>query len=391
MKTFVQFYTPSRFSNYIDLGNGFSDTLDFCKSKGELVWMEHQGLAWASTVKMLSGKTELEKFEAVPAPTGDEIYISALYIQQLYQALVWAKRNPAKEFIVGGPIVRGNLFRVLSELPKNLTLATETVEECFQIPNFSQKWDLEPPPLSSEKPIVFSWTIDTRCSWGKCIYCNFSSAKPRVRENIDFGWRDFHWNGPKIIRLNTTTTTPHQIRTILPFLPRLPNTRYDLYLRWGQPELDAFQEIENSISDLSFRFLVGVEFPSNRMLSFMQKGITEKEIENWLAFMTGRNSWEALVFIILGWPGLDLNTDLIPLKNFLRKIPLSCKIALTRIFARPNTILAKFFEPEIAQILGPFYLGFVPKLSPEKAMLNRLFRELILETPNTLDFTKGLL
>ena len=38
---FRQFYGKTN-SNWFDLCNGFSDTFDLCKSKGDFLWMEHE-------------------------------------------------------------------------------------------------------------------------------------------------------------------------------------------------------------------------------------------------------------------------------------------------------------------------------------------------------------
>ena len=38
---FIQFYSKTK-SGWFDLCNGFSDTYDLCKSKGDFFWMEHE-------------------------------------------------------------------------------------------------------------------------------------------------------------------------------------------------------------------------------------------------------------------------------------------------------------------------------------------------------------
>lgn len=386
--SFIQFYTPSRYDTYIDLGNGFSDTLDFCKSKGEVFWLEHKGLMWASTYKILNGKAELEKFEDIDIPLKTKnILVSALYTTHLYQALVWAKKYPEINFIVGGPAVISNLFILTEQLPNNLILTTKSVEDFFNLENFSYKWKIDI-PITGE--VVFAYTIDTSCYWGNCIYCNFTFCKNRVRKELEFEFKDINYNEHKIIRINTSSIRPNQIRNILPKLPRLEKTRYDLYLRFGNEELKALEDIKEHCSDLHIRFLVGIEFPSEKMLTFINKGITEKEIYNMLNLMKDQHSWECLLFIILGWEELE-NSDLQNLTSFIKRVPENCKIAVTRIFARPYTKLYNMYEKDKEQNIGPFHFGFTPKISNKKLELNLAAKEIILSYKNSIDFSRGLI
>jgi hypothetical protein len=387
--SFIQFYTPSRYDQYVDLGNGFSDTLDFCKNKGEVFWLEHKGLVWASTYKILNKKADLENFknEKLPVKT-KTIFISAIYITHLYQSYIWAKENPEIQFIVGGPAVISNLFILTEQLPPNLKLTEKSVEEFFGIEDFSNNWKIDIPIQFKE--VVFSYTVDTSCYWGKCIYCNFTFCKRRIRKKFNFEFKDIIWDGNKIIRINTSATTNTQIKNILPALPRLEKTRYDFYLRFGKQELNSLKYIQKSCADLNLKILTGIEFPSDKMLSFFNKGITVKEIFDILPILEKQSNLIATLFIILGWEELE-NDDLVQLQKFIKHLPKNCKVAITRIFARPFTKLFEMYEREVEQQIGPFYLGFVPKLSKEKLKLNYEAKDIIFQHQNVVDFTKGLL
>ena len=93
---FVQFLSRSK-TTYCDLANGFSDTYELCQGKGDFFWVEHEGdsAKWHSEKIYTSRKLPINK---------GTVYISAAYINHLYQAYVWSRRYSEIEFIVGGPV-----------------------------------------------------------------------------------------------------------------------------------------------------------------------------------------------------------------------------------------------------------------------------------------------
>ena len=77
---FLQFYNDIK-GIYFDLCNGFSDTYDLCKSKGDFFWTEHEvdNAKW--------DQEETYKHRELPIKRGT-VYISALYMNHLYQSFV---------------------------------------------------------------------------------------------------------------------------------------------------------------------------------------------------------------------------------------------------------------------------------------------------------------
>jgi hypothetical protein len=93
---FVQFFNEIK-ETYFDLCNGFSDTYDLCKSKGDLYWTQHE----ADQTKWYLDETYTNR--ELPISSGT-VYISAIYVNHLYQSYIWAREYPDIRFIVGGPV-----------------------------------------------------------------------------------------------------------------------------------------------------------------------------------------------------------------------------------------------------------------------------------------------
>lgn len=388
-ESFIQFYCPSRFQDYTDLGNGLSDTLDYCKERGNVHWVEQRGPEWATPYKMLVNKIDKDKFYNLELPEeSDIVYISAIYSSHLYQAYVWAKKYPKIKFVAGGPAIRVDVFKLTKELPENLTLTDKSVEEYFGIENFSYKWKLEPPDINDN--LIFCYAIDEKCYWNKCVYCNYVTCRSRVREKIDFEFKDLKSNGHRFVRINTASTTPKQIKELVPRFPKSTKNRYDLYMRFGRSELEAFKIAD--IGESRIKLTCGVEYPSDRMLKFMNKGVTKEEIFNMTKFLGQKGNIEATIFIILGWEELEYK-DLTDLKKYLDIVPENFTIFINNLFVKPYTSLFDRYQPTMEEHIGPFFLGYIPKLSKEKKRLNLMARDLILKYKERkiVDWSRGIL
>jgi hypothetical protein len=385
---FLQFYSKSRFSDYYDLGNGFSDTWELCKSKGDMIWFEYDGLLWSTVDALVRDIAPLWKCETVELPIKKgTIYVSALYVMHLYQCLVWAKKYPNIKFIVGGPAVRSDLYVVEEEMPSNLIITSQTVEELFSVPNFKYDWKLEVPDNVSGKDIIFSYTLDTSCYWSKCIYCNYAFCKQRIRDDITFGFENVEHDALKIVKLNSPSLTPKLLDDVIPRLPRNNDIKYDMYIRSCKAENDALKRVIRGTETLNMKFISGIEYPSDRVLKMLDKGITVKEILNTINIFD-KSSHELLLFIILFWDNLQ-ESDLDDMEKFIDVLPHSVKIALTRIFVKPYTKLFDEYEPAKQVSIGPFYLGFIPKINQDQIELSKRAKQIIKRHPNLMDYTKG--
>jgi hypothetical protein len=213
-KYFLQFANTLKLHNdsYLALGNGFSDTWDFCKQKGDLIWVKQKYTRWIS-----SESINFCKQNNLPFNKG-HVYVSSINIMNMYQIYNWAKRYPDITFIVGGPAVCTNLFTLTEKLPNNIILTKKTVEEYFEIENFSYHWKLEPPNFESDG-IAFAYTIDTQCYWGKCIFCGpHAMCVKRKRKNINFEFGEILYKKKMFIRLHSPSMSIKNIR-LLKHLP----------------------------------------------------------------------------------------------------------------------------------------------------------------------------
>jgi hypothetical protein len=383
---FLQFYNEIK-GSYFDLCNGFSDTYDLCKEKGEFYWTEHEV---DYTKWYLEGTYTNRK---LPIDRGT-IYVSALYVNHLYQAYVWAREHPDIEFIVGGPVAAESridpkgwnpIYLEMDTdeaLPSNLTVTGKSVEDWFGVPNFSGKWKLELPEyIPNHRKIYFSYTLDNKCYWSRCTYCNlalFADELFRKRKHMGFEFRDLTHNGSKIVRLNTASITPKHIRELLPDLPCGDDIEYRVFMRPATAENDALEEVfrgwKGEIPNLMFG--IGMEFPSSRMLKYVCKGFDKAEMLESLRICNGHGIRVNANFI-LGWNNL-IENDLRELEDFMDRIPESSltNLQLRWLLAHPFTKIHDTCEGEPIR-LGPFYLGFRVEVSEKQMALNLQAAEII--------------
>lgn len=389
---FVQFYSRSK-TAYFDLTNGFSDTYDICRQQGDFIWIDHEGD---------SSKWDQESIytsRMLPIKRGT-VYVSAAYINHLYQSYMWAKAYPQIQFIVGGPVAASRnchpnewsplYFQVRKDVrfPKNLKITDQSVEDLFNVANFSGQWRLTVPTaktnqngINPESPIYFSYTLDNGCYWGKCIYCNIKEAPVesyRARKITDFPYADLDHPGKKIVRLNTGSITPKKVANILPKLPRRDDLYYRTFMRSAPAENRALKDALTTIGEKfpSLTLGLGIEFPSDRMLAYMGKGITQEDILETLRIC---RAYQVKVNgnVILGWDNL-IEKDLLDLERFFEHMPdQSITTAQLRwLYAHPQTEIHDRYTG-IPNHLGPFYLGFKTEISPEKMVLNKKAVEII--------------
>jgi len=383
---FLQFFNSVK-ESYFDLCNGFSDTYDLCAARGDFVWLTHE----SDTDKWYD--ENVYENRALPIDEGD-VYLSAVYLNHLYQAYVWAKNYPKIRFVVGGPVAAEQCgendawnpiyFQLAPGMvfPSNLTITGKSVENWFGIPNFSCKWRLDvPEAVPPDFPVYLSYTLDNRCYWRKCIYCNIArhdSTLERKRETFDFEFKDMAHTGKKMIRLNTGSLTPAHIRRLFPKLPKRKDLEYRVFMRPARLETVALKEVldrgEETFPEMMIG--IGVEFPSNRMLAYMQKGFCKEEMLETF-HLCGSHGIRVNGNFILGWNRL-LDEDLRELEDFLEKMPSGSLEAMQMrwLFAHPFTPVHDAYEGAPIR-MGPFYVGFRAKVDPAQVEKNRIAADLV--------------
>ncbi|MBS3755770.1 MAG: hypothetical protein KGY56_08750 [Desulfobacterales bacterium] len=370
---FIQFLSRSR-RGYWDLANGFSDVWDLCKSRGDFHWVVHEPESdkWY--------KEETYTSRELPITRGT-VYVSASYINHLYQAYVWAQMYPGISFVVGGPVAAARAgcssqweplyfdMRKNATLPQNLTITGKSVEQFFGVPDFSGKWKLSIPDqiLPADAPVYISYTLDNGCYWGRCIYCNIKEAPRelfRQRRYMGFEFSELEHPGRKIVRLNTGSMTPGYIREVLPGLPVRSDLEYRTFMRCAKAENRALARVvaqeETVLPELTMG--IGIEFPSDRMLAYMDKGITCADILETLR-ICGNAGIRVNGNLILGWGNL-VEQDLRELERFFDQMPerSMTSLQLRWLYAHPRTVIHEQYSGE-PSFLGPFYLGFRAKIS----------------------------
>lgn len=368
-------------NSFLGLGNGFSDTWDYCESIGDFIWVTQN-----YTSRITSRGTEECLMNKCPIENG-VAYVSAINIMNMYQLYIWAKTNQNVKFIIGGPAVCTNLFSLKFPLPENMILVNESVEDFFGIDNFSYEWKLVPPKTDLEG-IAFSYTIDTECYWGKCIFCGpHSSCTVRKRPENKFEFKDLNYKKDIFVRINTPSISPKQIRT-LRSLPKFENIEYNLLIRGNEPESDEMEKLVKSTGGkLRFFLGVGIEFPSDRMYSYTNKGIKLNEIKRSIKKLSNLENVTLTLTTILGWDNL-IESDILELEKFLDEIKNDKiqKIIIHRLkypHMRKIHNSGKILE-EVC--VGPFYLGYFPKINRKQRKLNLKARKLFHCLDNVVDY-----
>ena len=376
---FIQFYSKTN-SGWFDLCNGFSDTWDLCQSQGDFFWMEHE----ADNDKWYEEATYQNR--PLPIEKG-KVYVSASYINQLYQAYTWANLYPDIDFIVGGPVTSERCvdnngwnsvhFKVEKDLPANLFLTGKSVEDLFKVPNFSGKWKFEiPKVIPDNSRIYFSYTLENQCYWKKCPFCSIAQHAAehfRKRQEIGLEFKDLQFPGHKIVRLNTGSITPEHIKAILPQLPNSEDIEYRFFMRAARAETKALKQVidqlDGNIPDCTLGF--GIEFPSDRMWKYLNKGTKMDEVFDTIE-LCRENGIKVNANVILGWNNL-IEQDLKDLEYFMDNLSKSAvtTMQLRWLFAHPYTTIYEDYDGvEKSLKLGPFNCGFNVQVDDRQKELN---------------------
>lgn len=250
---FTQFFYRENENNKVILHNGFSHVIDECKNIGDLVWVNLD--------------TKLSIKEGV-------VYSSAFTIGEVFTVFDWGYDNPDTQFIVGGPALF-EFFRYVGK-PTNVEFRTGSAEkEIFGLVSRNKKWEITVPKKTLDEIFLFSFMIENYCYWGKCIFCGprykdqdmFFNTIDNLKLSSDKKWRAF------------LVTSSADSKTLNDF-PSLLEKNVDSCATYIRADKQTYNTLKSVLPNLPHgfcSFLVGVEFPSNRMLKLIQKGVTVED------------------------------------------------------------------------------------------------------------------
>lgn len=382
---FVQFMAKLRtrgIDNY-SLANGFSDTYQLCKDKGDFVWIENASDLSYDRRDLID---KFRKDDSLDINKGTA-YISALHTFNLYQAFVWAKQKPDVNFIVGGPAVnRVAISYDQANIPNNMIITDMSMEEHFGVPEFSQRWGIELPKMDDGYSVFFIYTLDNNCYWGKCIYCSYQgqTCKQRDRKEIRSEFLDLETDRNKLIWLQTNSLMPHKIKTVLPSLTYRDDIFYSAFVRGTKEEADVLEEVLDSseIKTSNIKLCMGIEFPSKRMLKFMKKGVTKEGLLKMLE-VADRYGLPMTLYWMLGWPEIT-EEDIQELEEFVAVMPRN-KINDQKIFFISPMVGTELYnlyssKKKILEIAsGPFHCAYCVELNDTQKKMNERARQIILK------------
>jgi len=368
--------------DYFTLTNGFSDTYKMCKEMGEFIWMDQSS-------DLLYDRSELiKKFNGEEFPISEgTVYISAMQVFHVYQAYKWAQNFKHVKFVVGGPAVDCGFLNFSGiVLPDNVVLTDQSVERYFDVEDFSSEWGLDVPNhIVGDKDLLFTYGLDNNCYWGKCAFCKYPQQpyKNRIRKNVKFEFKHVKPGTKKHIWLQSHCLTPKRIKSIIPNLPVQDDIDYILFVRGNAAERKALESIRDCGFDFTkLKIYMGVEFPSARMLKWMNKGVTPDEFVSFLNLI-GDMKINTIISYILGWNNL-IESDIEEVKEFMTKLP-KHNLTVQKLFlltVGENTQLHKIFKEKETLVpitCGPFNLGYNLKINEEQQKLNERVRKIINE------------
>jgi len=370
---FVQFYSDIKIPTANNLINGFSDTFDLCKNRGEFVWVN------------LNNNDEYEKNE-LDIEEGI-VYVSAAYSFQLLQTYIWTKMYPKVEFFIGGPIIYLKSYAITGEVPKNMHIMDTTIENLFGVPDFSCKWKLDiPSQIDENMPVYFSYTLNHTCYWGKCNFCSFlregdgvtSVFKTRYRKKLNYEFTEIKRSGPLYVSIGTSTFNLRDIKRVVPTLPEIHGF-YRVFIRPAKPELEALKEVMTPKVP-HIHFVLGAEYPVQKMWDYIKKGYNKKDFLEFVWFLKNHPTATFNLSMNVGWDNLEEN-DLKELELFMNEIPggEGTGASVMSLFASPNTEVFETYKNNRGKTIkrGPFYIGYYPIISEEQQNLNKRSIEII--------------
>jgi len=373
---FIQFY-----SNYkkvrdnehiLVVYNGFSDTYDLCKSKGDFYWVN----------------IDSEEDKKLPINKG-KAYVSVVHIEHLSQLYKWAIEYPDIQFIVGGPAIQTNSLKYTRAILSNVETTKKTVEEYFNVPNFSGNFNIDLNGIKhryKHGTLLCTYTLDPNCYWGKCRFCTYHFQSNQARKNMNFSFLDnIDFDGQIQLRLNIPSITPEYIDLMF---SNIKNTShdiiYDLLLRCDNSIYKAlkrnFENLNGDFPRLKMR--LGVEFMSDRVLKMLNKGFTTKDINRMINLLDRFDTVQTYVHFMIGIPDI-IKQDVEKVRKHITTFKKVSSVNIFRLICFLNTdIYDSYKHRKLKKVIdNGIYGGYYPRLSNKDFRLNIQVEEILKRIP----------
>lgn len=349
---FLQFYREEEFlytnKQMINFGNGLSHVWDQIKNRGTLVWKEVD--------------------DETPITDRGTIYASVWYSKSIQTLYGWAKQFPDLKIFVCGPSVLHYDLKTGHEL-SNFSFIRGNAEDIF-FNGKTSKWNLE--VLETNKPIGYSvsFTDGIGCYWGKCNYCKITGGlKYREIDEVPI----IENKNDKYIWLHTFSMPPLLIKKLYPKFEKRDDVYYGTYIRGDRYVTKVLKEVlpKMKASTDHLGFDVGIEFPTDRMLTYMNKGTTVREYLEFIKLVASYGSM--LHFnLIVGWKYTNWD-DVKNVELFLNELSKITKANTITVNIYPLTLVQdrKIMNDYSKEEIEPFETDFnavfgMPKLTTEQ-------------------------
>jgi len=364
MKVFLQFYREEEYlygnDIIVNFLNGLSHVWDQIKNEGEIIWRD------------------VDDIETPPIITDGIIYASVWYTKSLRLLYSWAQQYPKLEIFICGPIVSYYDLSLGKEL-SNFHSIRENAEDVF-FNGVTSDWKLEIPNTNKSIGYNVSLTNGTGCYWGKCNFCNITKPlKYRTINKVPIIDND----NLKFIWIHVYSMPPDLIKKLYPTFEDRKDVRYATYIRGDKYTAKALKETipKLSVDPKYLGFNIGIEFPTNKMLKYMNKGVTVEEYLYFIRIAAEHNIRLHFNFI-LGWKPTDLE-DIKGVECFLNNLfkiskPNTITAHIYPLYVTENKLIMRDYTKEDLEVYERDFNIFIgrPKLNSKEVEINNKLRKL---------------
>ena len=322
MKTlFIEFHMKSPLEkDRITLFNGFSTTYNLCEN---IVSIEIKFKDPEYTLTQLRNTISLY----------DEIYISCSITEEVFFIYLLSLEYTNKKFIVGGPgaIWINSSYKKDSSLKlniPNLIITSESLKSVFKNNYENRQWGLNVPEINFNqyKNIVSLLSMSRSCSWGKCKFCEYTTESLNIGNIRPY---DFIKNVPDWIikdkKFSLFVTSPEvsieEMEYLIPLINHYSKEVFFMMYFRGikNKDYDKWKRTLSKINDPSkVELFIGIEFLSNRILKYMNKGLTTNEMIKTINLITSMG-FTSFLSAISNWNNL-IPSDVTEYKKSLDQI-----------------------------------------------------------------------